>query len=134
VIVADTNLLSYLLIEGAHTAIARAVYRRDPLWVVPPLWRCEFLNVLTVSVRAGVISERQAGAAWKEAVALVGGAEHEPDPLTVLHLALNKGISAYDAQFVALAAALETMLVSGDRKLVRRCPDQAVLMDRFAGG
>jgi len=57
VIVSDTNLVAYLLINGDHTATARAVYQRDPDWRLPPLWRAEFLNVLTTTVRKGVLIE-----------------------------------------------------------------------------
>ena len=43
-IVVDTNLVSYLLIEGKRTVEARQVRQRDPDCVLPPLWRGEFLN------------------------------------------------------------------------------------------
>jgi len=133
-IVPDTNLVSYLVIQGTHTSAARAVYARDPVWVLPPLWRSEFLSVLAVSIQAGVLTERQARTAWRTATGLVGTAEEEPDPMAVLGLAVAKGISAYDAQFVALAQMLDTMLVTGDRKLVARCPNRAISIDRFAAG
>ena len=133
-IVADTSLLSYLVIDGARTPAARAVYDRDPIWVMPSLWRSEFLSVLAVSVRAGLFSERKARRAWKTALSLAYGAEHEPDSLAVLHLAVSKDISAYDAQFVVLAQMLSTVLVTADRKLVRCCPDYAVLIDHYAAG
>lgn len=133
-IVADTNLLGYLVIEGVHTSVARAVYDRDPVWVFPPLWRSEFLSVLAVSVGAGLFTERQARTAWKTALLLAGDAEQEPDSLAVLHLAVSKNVSAYDAQFVVLARMLKTVLVSADRKLARRCPGDVVLIDRYAAG
>ena len=133
-IVADTNLVAYLVIGGVHTTPARAVYRKDPHWVLPRLWRSEFLSVLAVSVRAKVLSEAQARTAWMSARALVGSGERDPDPLRALHLAVEKGISAYDAQFVALAQMLGTVLVTADRQLARRCPESAVLISRYAGG
>ena len=133
-IVAATNLVSYLVIEVAHTEQARAAYERDPLWVLPPLWRSEFLSVLAVSVRANVLTERLAQSAWWTALSVVGDAEQEPDPLAVLRLAVKNAISAYDAQFVVLARALDTVLVTSDRKLARQCPENVTLVDEFVGG
>ena len=47
-IIADTNLVSYLLIEGERTVAVRRVHEKDPDWKLPTLWRSEFLNVFTV--------------------------------------------------------------------------------------
>jgi hypothetical protein len=55
VIDADTNLVAYLLIDGDATPQARAAWQKDPDWILPPLWRSEFLNVLATSVRHGVL-------------------------------------------------------------------------------
>ena len=48
-IVVDTNVIAYVLIEGDKTALAQQVAKKDPDWKVPPLWRHEFLNVLATS-------------------------------------------------------------------------------------
>ena len=53
-IVADTNLVAYLLIEGDQTAAARRVWERDRDWILPPLWRSEYLNVLATLVRTAL--------------------------------------------------------------------------------
>lgn len=130
-IVADVNLIVYLLIEGTRTAGAKQVYERDPVWVVPRLWRSEFLNVMASSVRAGMLTEHRAQSVWESALTLVGDAEQEPDPSEVLHLAVRRKVSAYDAQYVVVARMLGTVVVTGDRDLVRRCPEHAVLIDDF---
>ena len=52
-IVVDTNVLVYLLVPGEHTEQAERVFRRDPVWAAPLLWRSEFRNVLAVSVCGG---------------------------------------------------------------------------------
>src|SRR2546423_3266213 len=69
-IVADTNLVASLLIEREQSDVARAVWSKDSDWMLPPLWRSEFLNVLTISVRAGVLTLADAHETWKLALAL----------------------------------------------------------------
>lgn len=131
-IVADTNLVSYLLIEGERTTAARQVHRKDSDWSLPPLWRSEFLNVLATAVRAGVLDTEQAFSIWWVASDLFSGHEVEPDGDRVLTLALERRISAYDAQFVALAQDLEVPLVTGDLLIVERCPEIAISIENFA--
>jgi predicted nucleic acid-binding protein len=130
-IVADTNIISYLLIDGEHTRTARAVWAKDRRWIVPPLWRSEFLSVLAVAVRHSVLDETQAVRAWRNALRLLGRSEREPGGETVLALAIRHGISAYDAHFVALAHAGSVVLVTGDKKLRRACKDVAVSAEEF---
>ncbi len=130
-IVADTNLVSYLIIDGEHTDAARAVWAKDPQWIVPPLWRSEFLSVLTVSVRHEILDEPQALQAWRVAVRLLLRSEREPGAEAVLSTAIGDGISAYDAHFVALARATSSSLVTGDKKLRRACGDVAISATEF---
>ena len=130
-IVADTNLVSYLLIQGERTEEARGVWARDAEWVAPPLWRSEFLNVLAIAHRAGVLSEEQARLAWQRAKALMAGREVEPDGDRVLSFALERGITAYDAHFVAVAADLGVPLVTSDRAVLERCSDIACAIEHF---
>ena len=132
-IVADTNLISYLLIEGEHTKEARTVWEGDPHWVVPPLWRSEFLNVLAVAVKNDILDSEQAFRAWRVAVRLFGRSEIEPGGEAVLSVAISDAISAYDAQFVALARAKSLLLVTGDKKLRRACSDVAMSAREFVG-
>ena len=133
-IVADTNLVSYLLIEGERTLEARRVRQRDPNWVVPPLWRSEFLNVLTTAVRASVLQPRQARDAWRWACELFAHHEHEPSGAEVLEAAIHYGLSAYDAQFIVVAQDLQVPLVTGDRKILRSCGELAISIQDFALG
>ncbi len=120
-IVADTNLLAYLVIDGEHTATAHRLRVREPNWKAPTLWRAEFLNVLHVTMRHGLMSMAQATHAWYRACDVMRGNEVEIDGLQVLEVAARDGIAAYDAQFVALAEGLGVPLLSFDRPLLARC-------------
>lgn len=130
-IVADTNLVAYLLIEGERTEEARRAWELDSEWLLPALWRSEFLNVLTVSVRRGAIDATEAHRIWVAATELFRRNEAEPSGARVLDVALNLGISAYDAQFVAVAEVFDLQLVSADRRLVGAC-GRAVNLEHFA--
>lgn len=132
-IVADANLLAYLLIPGGHTEAAEKAYELDPDWVAPTLWRSEFLNVLMSAVRARILKPGQADAAWSRAPSVIL-ADQEPDLLDALHLAVKRGISGYDAQYVVLAQALGTVVVTVDKPLIHKCPDLVVSLERFAAG
>lgn len=130
-IVADTNLISYLLIEGDYTDLARAVWVRDPEWAMPPLWRSEFLNVLVIANRAGVLDADHASLLWRRSNIFLNATELEPDGEKVLEIAIENGLSAYDAQFVAVAAELNVPLVTADKRILARCGDRAVSLQEF---
>ena len=53
-IVADTNLIVYLFINGDKTPLAQKVLAADPHWIFPPLWQSEFRNVLAGHLRRGM--------------------------------------------------------------------------------
>lgn len=132
-IVADANLIAYLLIRGPHTPAAERAFERDRLWMSPAFWKSEFLNVLVGTVRAGMLTEREARRTWCKAVLTVI-TQADPDPSMVLRFALRRRLSAYDAHYVVLARTLNTLVVTGDKALVKRCPDTTVLVDDFAAG
>jgi predicted nucleic acid-binding protein len=130
-IVVDSNVLAYLLIEGEQTPQAAAVWRLDPEWCLPVLWRHEFLNILATYVKAGGADIADVEEVWREALRLAGPGEHEGDPIAALRLAVRHKISAYDAQFVALAQQLEIPLVTEDRRLRAAFPGQFLSMQAF---
>jgi len=130
-IVADTNLIAYLLIEGTQTTSAKAVWEKDPQWMLPTIWRSEFLNVLTTSIRANVLTLEQAHDIWHVALTIFGQNEVEPEGADVLDQAASRHLSAYDAQFAVAAADLDVLLVTSDRRLLAACADIALSPEQF---
>jgi predicted nucleic acid-binding protein len=131
VIVADTNLIAYLLIRGQHTGEAEAVYRKDPQWSAPVLWRSEFRNVLVFHLRRGLIGIDEALETMEQAERLMRGQEFEVESSRVLRLAAGAGCSAYDCEFVALARDLNLPLVTSDSALIARFKPTVVSMRAF---
>ena len=130
-IVADTNLIAYLLIRGQNTAEAEAVFRKDSQWVAPRFWRSEFRNVLVLSLRHKLIEMEDALEAMEQAERLIGGQEFEVESSRVLRLAATSGCSAYDCEFVALAQNLGVPLVTSDRELIAKFKPGVVSMRAF---
>lgn len=132
-IVADTNLLAYLLIESRYTAAAERVFERDAEWAAPPLWRSELRSVLVGRLRRGDIGAPEAAAVMATAAAVVAGREYLVESARVFALAAASTCSAYDCEFVALAQALTVPLVTADAAILRAFPRIAVTMERFTG-
>jgi predicted nucleic acid-binding protein len=130
-IVVDTNVIVYLMIEGEKTEMAQRTYRQDSAWFVPPLWRHEFLNVLTTFVRQGGIETDEAMNLWQRSTHIFASGEREVDMPRVLRLASQHNISAYDAQYVTLAMALSVPFVTEDQQLLKTFPDTALSMQEF---
>ena len=132
-IVVDTNVIAYALIEGNKTALAQQVAQKDPDWRVPSLWRYEFLNVLATAARAEILDAQQAERLWRTGLSLLLQAERDVDGITSLKLAIEGGVSAYDAQYIALAHSLNTHCVTEDKRMLKVFPTTAISMEAFCG-
>jgi len=131
VIVVDTDVVSAFWIRGGRTSVARQARKRDGDWVVPPLWRSEFRSVLRQYLVGGYVSLGQALWFAEKAEADLRGRERATGTADVLRLVERTGHSAYDCEYVALAEAEGVRLVTGDRRVVERFPDVAVLLEDF---
>ncbi|GAB1489384.1 hypothetical protein MASR2M8_18370 [Opitutaceae bacterium] len=130
-IVADTNAIAYLCIQGDKTGAAQAAARSDPDWITAPLWRDEFLNVLVLSVTAQRLTENQALIVWSNAQTLMAGRESPVEASATLELAVRTKITAYDAQFVLLAQRQGARLLTDDKELLRKFPSTAISLAAF---
>jgi predicted nucleic acid-binding protein len=130
-IVADTNIISYLFLPTNYSEKASQLYRVDPDWAAPELWRSEFRNVLTLYLRQNMVSLTEALALQDEAESLMADREFTLPSVAVMNLVASSTCSAYDCEFVALARQLSVKLVTQDKKLLREFPETAVSLDEF---
>lgn len=130
-IVADTNLLIYLYVQGQRTQESEAVLQQDAMWTAPLLWRSEFRNVLISLVRTDALQLEKALVIIDEAERWLTGHEYSVVSRQVLDLASRSGCSAYDCEFVALAQDLEVPLVTNDRQILKAFPTIAVSPSAF---
>jgi predicted nucleic acid-binding protein len=121
-IVVDTNVVAYLLLEGPQTEKAEALLLHDPDWAAPVLWRSELRNVLSGFMRRGQLERKQVLRLQGQAESLLQGREVPVDSADVFRLVEASDCSAYDCEFVAAALALQTRLISSDRQLLRAFP------------
>jgi predicted nucleic acid-binding protein len=132
VILVDTNVLAFLLLEGDRTATARKLYSHDSDWRSEAFALVELSNVLATYVRSKSLTVEQGRALLQTAETIV------TDLTSVAHAdalesAAQYGISAYDARFIALARQLGTRLVTEDRKLGLAVPTWTMTLEEALG-
>ena len=116
-IVADTNLIAALTVKTDASALAFSVLTKDSEWIAPQIWESEFRNALIGMVRVGRIDMKTANAAFALATGHVD--TFAVSTGAVLRLAEVYGLSAYDAEFAALAEWLGCQIVSFDDDLLK---------------
>ena len=121
-LIVDTNVLAYLLIEGDHTAAARLLHRRDDDWRSEAFIMIEFTNVLTASIAARRMNLVLAQRSLADATSLLHGKLALFPHDSLLSLAVQYRVTAYDARFLALAQQLNCRLVTEDAKLRAAAP------------
>lgn len=130
-IVVDSNVLAARILTSEATELALLVEGADNVWLVPCLWRYEFLNILATQMKAGRIKPAAAHKLWQGLVDLLGENESDPPADLVLQLVAEHHVTAYDAHFVALAQMRASRLVTEDAELLRKFPDLAISMKAF---
>ena len=131
-IVADTNLIAYLLIHGNETPLAEQVFAKDSEWIAPLLWRSEMQNVLALYIRQQTITLSQAIQIMSAAQTLMQTGSYQTTAEKVLTLVATSSCSAYDCEFVALAQDLQLPLVTSDKRILRDFPQTAVSLFQFS--
>lgn len=135
-IVVDNDVISYFWIrmDTERASLAQDVRERDPDWVAPRVWRSEFRNVLRGYMSGGYMTLAEAIDYARRAEEDLRESTRSVPTRRVLQLVDETDHSAYDCEYVALAQELNVTLVTGDRAVVDRFPDTAVLLEDFAFG
>ena len=118
----DANIVAYLLVEGANTVQARALWAIDNEWQAPRLLSYELTSVFVQLVKQRAIPLEAAIAGAESVAGLVHLHDQDPPAARVLEIATKLGLSAYDATYLAAAEALDMPLVTEDGRLLRAAP------------
>ena len=125
-IVVDSNVIAYCWIHGERTVLAHTLRRLDSDWHAPVLWRSEMRNILTGYRRDGSLAEAQVRRIMAAAEAGFAGREHHLPSDRVFAVTERYRLSAYDAEFIALAEILGVPLVTEDRAILKCWPGKAL--------
>jgi predicted nucleic acid-binding protein len=131
VIVADSNILAARMLTSTHASLAEQVEQIDSVWIVPPLWRYEFQNILAKAMWARQIMPGDAVEVWRNVFTRMSDNEHEPSAERVIELASRHRITGYDANFIALAMEMGVLCVTEDCELHVKFPNTALCMKDF---
>jgi predicted nucleic acid-binding protein len=126
VVLVDTNVVVYLLIEGPWTALAQELHQRDPDWRSEAFLLVEFSNVLASAIATRRLSLRVGQDLLAKVESLFHGKLARVDHQSVLSIAASYRISAYDARFLALANHLGHRLITEDERLRAAAPKLAM--------
>jgi len=130
-IVVDTNVIGYFFLTSEKSMLTERVFQKDSIWAAPLLWRSEMRNVLAHYIRKDHLTLLDAQQIMAEATSLMSGQEYEVRSNQVLELVNISPCSAYDCEFVALAADLKVPLVSGDQQILKSFPETSISLEAF---
>ena len=130
-IVVDSNIITARNLRSVLTSKAEQMEQKDPVWIVPILWRYEFQNILATAIKAKQITQEQALKVWQRVFDILIDNECEPSAGKALDLVAKYGITAYDGQFIALAMEMGVPCVTEDQELHEKFPGVAISIDEF---
>jgi len=99
----DTNVVAYLLIEGDHTKAAQKLHSRDSDWRSEAFLLVEFTNVLASSIAMKRMTLSLAGNFLAGAVALFDGKLARIPHASVLAVAARFQVSTKNARLLSFS-------------------------------
>ena len=128
-LVVDVNVLAYhvLQMDPRLSPLASQLAKRAPTWILPSIWKHEFVNILATSVRTGRLTPEESARFYGATRAIFEPVESDVDLGWALDEANERQLSGYDAQYVVLALERQAFLVTEDKKLIRNAPSNMAL-------
>lgn len=130
-IIADTYLVFHLFNETLLTTSAQEILEKDHHWILPPLWREEYANVLSKLARKEHRAIHEVIDHFNYTVDELKECEIIVDTKKALEISIKYKISVYDAHFVALAIDFNSILVTEDQEILKNCSHLAKGFDNF---
>ena len=118
----DTNIVAYLLIDGHRTAAAQQLRARDADWRSEAFLLVEFTNILASSIATRRMTVPLARDFLVKTAALFDGKLGRVTHEAALAAAIRFNVTAYDARFLALAQQVGARLITEDTKLRDAAP------------
>jgi predicted nucleic acid-binding protein len=131
IVVDNSVICGFVISSDAYHAGAVACRDRDPEWHAPFLSRTEFRSVAAGYLRKG---EPLATLMAAGALAALSVQAHHLTDAEVFSILAASSLSAYDAEYVALAQRLNCKLITTDREVLKCYPSLAVRLADYAGG
>ena len=120
-IVADTMLMAYLVVQTPFSDECERLRLVDPDWVAPRYVEVELQNVLWQYLRRGDLTLEETLGRYETAVSFVRRV-FDVSAETAIRLAHARDCSPDDTRFAALADELGLPLLTYDSRLLERLP------------
>lgn len=131
IVVDNSVLVGFVLPPDAYHDAAIACRDRDADWHAPFLVRTEFRSVAAGYLRRGEALDTLIEAGT---LAVLSVRAHHLTDAEVFAVLQSAPLSAYDAEYVALARRLGCKLVTTDREVLKAFPQLAVRLSEYAAG
>lgn len=132
-IVIETPLLAGLYLPMEHTPLSEEIYRKDPVWLAPLLWRSEMLSLVTLYFGRDHIDLAKSTEIMSIAEEQMKNKEYRPVASDVLEKAKESNLSSRDCEFVSIATFVGVPLLTLNQGLLKAFPDVAVHPEAFRG-
>jgi predicted nucleic acid-binding protein len=124
-IVVDTNIIVYALFPSLYAQDVTELHNKQSHWYIPVLWRSEFTNVVSLYLRKKAIDVQKAHLMIEAAHTFIQS-EYEISQKAVLNFTQRSTCTSYDCEFICLADALKTRLITYNKKILNEFPEIAM--------